>query len=204
MLTFVVFVMVFGGMVFVHEFGHYIVARLFKIEVEEFGFGFPPRAWRLWRSKGSIVIGGKSIQIPANFDLPFDPLNGLYEEARATADMVDDRLVLRSIELVRTEKMFRSTRPVLEYSDDLRLKNEYLPLDQQRPDDEAAEPGPVRPVSIMHQGAIEINGAISVIEQGTEFTLNALPLGGFVRPKGENDPSVEGGLAAASPWKRLG
>jgi regulator of sigma E protease len=38
---------------------------------------------------------------------------------------------------------------------------------------------------------------------GTDFTLNALPLGGFVRPKGENDPTVEGGLAAASPWVRL-
>ncbi len=38
----------------------------------------------------------------------------------------------------------------------------------------------------------------------TEFTLNALPIGGFVRPKGENDPNVPGGLAAASPWVRLG
>lgn len=32
---------------------------------------------------------------------------------------------------------------------------------------------------------------------GTDFTLNALPFGGFVRPKGENDPTVSGGLAAA-------
>jgi regulator of sigma E protease len=39
--------------------------------------------------------------------------------------------------------------------------------------------------------------------QGTEFTIHALPLGGFVRPKGENDPNVPGGLAAANPWKRL-
>jgi regulator of sigma E protease len=39
--------------------------------------------------------------------------------------------------------------------------------------------------------------------KGTEFTIHALPLGGFVRPKGENDPNVPGGLAAASPWKRL-
>jgi regulator of sigma E protease len=39
--------------------------------------------------------------------------------------------------------------------------------------------------------------------QGTRFTLNWLPLGGFVRPKGENDPNIPGGLAAASPWKRL-
>jgi regulator of sigma E protease len=47
-------------------------------------------------------------------------------------------------------------------------------------------------------------GAITLFTwQGTRFTLNWLPLGGFVRPKGENDPSVPGGLAAASPWKRL-
>lgn len=37
----------------------------------------------------------------------------------------------------------------------------------------------------------------------TEFTLNWIPLGGFVRPAGENDPNVPGGLSAASPWKRL-
>lgn len=40
--------------------------------------------------------------------------------------------------------------------------------------------------------------------KGTIYSLNWLPLGGFVRPKGENDPSVPGGLAAASPWVRLG
>ncbi len=39
--------------------------------------------------------------------------------------------------------------------------------------------------------------------QGTEFTIHALLLGGFIRPKGENDPSIPGGLASANPWKRL-
>jgi regulator of sigma E protease len=38
---------------------------------------------------------------------------------------------------------------------------------------------------------------------GTIFSLNAIPLGGFVKPKGENDPDIPDGLAAASPWKRL-
>ncbi len=38
---------------------------------------------------------------------------------------------------------------------------------------------------------------------GTKYSLNWLPLGGFVRPKGENDPTVPGGLAAASPWARI-
>ena len=89
-LTWIVFILAFGGMVLIHEFGHFIVARLCGIEVEEFGIGLPtPGAVKLFTWKG------------------------------------------------------------------------------------------------------------------TRFTLNWLPLGGFVRPKGENDPNVPGGLAAASPWKRL-
>ncbi|MBN1309904.1 MAG: site-2 protease family protein [Anaerolineae bacterium] len=46
--------------------------------------------------------------------------------------------------------------------------------------------------------------AITLFEQGgTKFTLNWLPLGGFNRPAGENDPSVQGGLAAASKRVRF-
>jgi regulator of sigma E protease len=90
LLSALIFVGVFAAVVLVHEFGHFLASRLFKVEVEEFGIGLPPRITKLFKWKG------------------------------------------------------------------------------------------------------------------TDFTLNWLPLGGFVRPKGENDPNVEGGLAAASPWVRLG
>lgn len=85
-----IFFLAFCGMVIIHEFGHFIVARLCKIEVEEFGIGLP--------TPGALTL---------------------------------------------------------------------------------------------------------FTWQGTRFTLNWLPLGGFVRPKGENDPNVPGGLAAANPWSRL-
>ena len=87
--TIVEFILAFGVLVFLHEFGHYIMSKLFGIQVEEFGFGFPPRLVKLFN--------------------------------------------------------FRET----------------------------------------------------------EFTLNWIPFGAFVRPKGENDPAVPGGLASASPWARL-
>lgn len=35
----------FIGLVVIHEFGHFIMARRNGVEVEEFGIGFPPRAW---------------------------------------------------------------------------------------------------------------------------------------------------------------
>jgi regulator of sigma E protease len=78
------------ALILLHEFGHFIVARLLKVEIEEFGIGFPPRMVKLFEAGG------------------------------------------------------------------------------------------------------------------TQYTINWIPLGGFVRPKGENDPNVPGGLAAASPWVRLG
>ncbi len=192
MLTFIVFVVVFGGMIFVHEFGHFIVARIFKIPVEEFGFGIPPRAWRFWRNKGHIVIGGQRVETASNFDLPFEWQDGLYEQATATADdLGNGRLVLRTIELVRTEKM-RPVAELVEETDSLSLKGEYTPAK------------PAKPVKEVQRGAIALSGALSEVEPGMEWTINWLPLGGFVRPRGENDPTIPGGLAAVNPWKRLG
>ena len=89
-VTLIVFILALGGMIFVHELGHFIAARAVGVEVEEFGFGLP--------SKKLVTL---------------------------------------------------------------------------------------------------------FTWQGTEFTIHALPLGGFIRPKGENDPNIPGGLAAANPWRRL-
>ncbi len=38
---------------------------------------------------------------------------------------------------------------------------------------------------------------------GTVYSLNWIPIGGFVRPRAENDPGVPGGLAAASKSVRI-
>lgn len=43
------FVAVFGLVVFAHELGHFVAARLTGVAVQEFGFGYPPRLLRLFR-----------------------------------------------------------------------------------------------------------------------------------------------------------
>ncbi len=43
------FILFFGAMLFLHELGHYLVAKIFKIKVEEFGFGFPPKLVKLFK-----------------------------------------------------------------------------------------------------------------------------------------------------------
>jgi len=43
MLSIFFFILILVVLILVHEFGHFVVAKLFKIRVEEFGIFFPPR-----------------------------------------------------------------------------------------------------------------------------------------------------------------
>ncbi|HSD98102.1 MAG TPA: M50 family metallopeptidase [Patescibacteria group bacterium] len=45
LLTIISFLLVLTVLVLVHELGHFLTAKFFGVKVEEFGFGFPPRAW---------------------------------------------------------------------------------------------------------------------------------------------------------------
>ena len=51
-------IVLFIGLVIVHEFGHFIFARRNGVEVEEFGIGFPPRAWskKIKSPKGDYIF----------------------------------------------------------------------------------------------------------------------------------------------------
>lgn len=45
MFTLLIFIIVIGILVLVHELGHFVMAKRAGMKVEEFGFGFPPRLW---------------------------------------------------------------------------------------------------------------------------------------------------------------
>lgn len=51
----IAFVVVFGSLVFIHELGHFLAARLAGVKVEEFGFGFPPRLATLGTWRGTTI-----------------------------------------------------------------------------------------------------------------------------------------------------
>ncbi len=53
MLTAIIFIIVIGVLVLVHEFGHFLFAKRAGMKVEEFGFGFPPRLYG-WK-KGETI-----------------------------------------------------------------------------------------------------------------------------------------------------
>lgn len=49
MITLIIFILVLEILIFVHEWGHFIVAKRSGLTVEEFGFGFPPRIFSIKR-----------------------------------------------------------------------------------------------------------------------------------------------------------
>ncbi|MFC1686353.1 RIP metalloprotease RseP [Patescibacteria group bacterium] len=62
-LAIITFILVFGLLIFVHELGHFLVAKKMGVKVEEFGFGYPPRIFGIKRgetiySLNWIPLGG--------------------------------------------------------------------------------------------------------------------------------------------------
>ncbi len=64
--TIIVFILILGLLIFVHEFGHFIVAKRAGVKVEEFGFGFPPRIFGI--KKGETI-----------YSLNFLPIGGFVK-----------------------------------------------------------------------------------------------------------------------------
>jgi len=125
-ITIVLFILILGVLVVIHELGHFVTARLANVRVLEFGVGFPPRA-------KVLRVGPPS---PADVELA--------ASARSKA------LALAG--------------------DDARRRDEIL-------DEEPATP------------------------TGTVYTLNWLPIGGFVKLDGEDGDGVDDPRSfAAKSW----
>jgi regulator of sigma E protease len=54
LITIVLFVLILGALVLIHELGHFVTARLARVRVLEFGVGFPPRA-KVLRASGETL-----------------------------------------------------------------------------------------------------------------------------------------------------
>jgi regulator of sigma E protease len=84
LLTVVTFFLILSVLVFVHEFGHFWVARRFGIKPEEFGFGFPPRVFGVYRSRDGgwkKVAGGREPDDAADtiYSVNWVPIGGFVK-----------------------------------------------------------------------------------------------------------------------------
>jgi regulator of sigma E protease len=77
-ITFVLFIAILGGLVLVHEIGHFVTARMANVRVLEFGIGFPPRA-KVLRSHGETL-----------YTLNWLPIGGFVKLEGEDGDAGDD------------------------------------------------------------------------------------------------------------------
>jgi len=66
----VLFIIIIGILVVVHELGHYLAARRFGVEAPEFGIGFPPRLWTFWKTNGALEFKIAKLLFPKNLFCP--------------------------------------------------------------------------------------------------------------------------------------
>lgn len=59
--TIIAFIVGIAILATVHELGHFFAAKIFKVKVEEFGFGFPPRIWA--KRKGDTLYSINAIPL---------------------------------------------------------------------------------------------------------------------------------------------
>jgi len=82
--TIIIFLLVLGLLVFVHELGHFLVARKNGVKAEEFGFGFPPRILGVYKNKEDKwkqVRGAKEVKDAKSTIYSFNwiPLGGFVK-----------------------------------------------------------------------------------------------------------------------------
>lgn len=189
-LTLIVgFLVVLGPLVFVHELGHFLAAKRAGIRVIEFGFGFPPRMLKLWQGKGHLSLGSTRITIPAN-------PKGLPPSAAEMALQEKDN-----------KGKEHKTQHGLDAGDHVDIlaeeakSGEYvlrrlMALDPEKDD--------LSPVQHRTDQRLHVRGQLTEYVPGTIYSINWMPVGGFVRMLGEEDPSAPDSFAAAPKrWRAL-
>ncbi|MCL5411243.1 MAG: M50 family metallopeptidase [Patescibacteria group bacterium] len=61
LFSIIVFILVLGFLIFIHEFAHFLSAKLSKVRVDEFGFGLPPKIWGKKKGETEYTINALPI-----------------------------------------------------------------------------------------------------------------------------------------------
>lgn len=79
--TIVIFLALLSLLIFVHELGHYVMAKRSGMKVHEFGFGFPPRLFGIRKENGRWkIVGRKSVSTENTiYSINVIPLGGFVK-----------------------------------------------------------------------------------------------------------------------------
>ena len=176
-ITIFAFLLILSLLVFVHELGHFIVAKRSGITVEEFAIGFPPRAVKVWQEEGHITLDGHEYIIGRQVKVPrfLQPGNHIYAE---TSIDEKGRPAVSKIELVEAEEK------QVDQNQQAGSEAKFFGL---LSSGSKAAPVEGRPVV-----------KVDALTKPTEYSINWIPFGGYVRMLGEEDPTAPGSFASKS------
>lgn len=163
----IVFLMIIGLLIFVHELGHFLTARRNGIRAPEFGFGFPPRIIGIQIMSGEKIekVGEKITVEKRTTDLKKGDIEIVKEETRETITEIDEKKPLKKWRFILGSRD----------GDD---ENEREDLEDAQKNN---------------------------LSKSTIYSLNWIPLGGFVKIKGENGENKEDpdSFSGKSAWVRI-
>ncbi len=97
-LSIIIFILIISFLVLSHEFGHFVLAKLSGVGVDEFGLGYPPRILGFYKEGGKRrwVFGSKSPKTESTiYSINLIPIGGFNrirgEEVREENDLKDER-----------------------------------------------------------------------------------------------------------------
>ena len=198
-------------LVVIHELGHFWTAKAFGIKVLEFGVGFPPRAFGIYTGRSELLL-----------DHDTDILNGATADLRPgqlisvlSGETHDGRLVARYIELPapRNGGSVSSDGSVGGNGNSggsgLLARLRSFPAGRRQNPDHPAAPPRARRLNdvaandlLRHEGRVREIGDGRIVLADMIYSVNWLPIGGFVRMPGESDPRAPHSLARRQPWQR--
>ncbi len=192
------FLIILGPLIILHELGHFFTAKLTRTKVVEFGFGFPPRATGLWTGATEVSITEETILEG------FEELDSL--EPGELSDVAHDGDDLRGVQSESFDRRLAEleTGIHVEATVERRADGSFhavLLRPKKRRNALASDVGDAV-VGDLINGRLRAVGPHSITISEMVWSINWLPLGGFVKMVGEEDPEAENSLASKSKWAR--
>ncbi|MFN2290865.1 MAG: M50 family metallopeptidase [Anaerolineae bacterium] len=204
-VTLISFIIALSVLVFVHELGHYLSAKRVGIVVEEFGFGYPPRIFSFWRTRGKIVIDDREIIVPRQLELP----EGLVAGSRVVYETDTDdkgRPYLQRIREVEPEDECAPQASTVDYVDPGTLFSvNAIPFGgfaKMRGEEDPTSPGSLASKSKLARTFVLSAGALMNLVTAVVFFAMAMGLGAPAIADPEN--AMVTGVAPGSPGEAAG
>ena len=182
-------------LVVVHELGHFWSAKAFGIKVLEFGVGYPPRAVSIYTGRTETLLTPGTVCLNASIGAvrPGQVIRVL------SGENPEGQLVAHFIELPESGRwggLLQSLVGLAGFGRGPQSESNPGQIARRRLDDVQTDE------YLRHEGRVREVLPDRIVLADMIYSVNWLPLGGFVRLSGENNPAAPGSLARRGVGQR--